>query len=132
MVTPALRALSVSPDVWLAVEVGDGRQEGLAAWLASFGCLLVGGVLLVPRAQAETMGQLGTVLAGELRRVSVTGGWLQGELVAAGAQALAEVGVPFLVVSGRDRVDFFIPHEELGRALAALRQARLERLSPPT
>lgn len=131
MVTPALRALSVSPDFWLAAETGDGRQEGWAALLASSGCLLAGGVLLVPRAQAEAMGQLGTVLAPDLRRVSVTGGWLQGELAAAGAQALAEVGVPFLVVSGRDRVDFFIPHEKLGRALAALRQARLERFSQP-
>lgn len=131
MVTQALRALSVSPDFWLAVEVGDGAQEGPRTLLASSNCLLAGGVLLVPRARAEAMGEVGRVLARELRRVSATGGWLQGELVAAAAQALAEVGVPFLVVSGKDRVDFFIPHEKLGRALAALRQARLERFSQP-
>lgn len=132
MVTQALRALSVSPDLWLAVEVGDGGQEGLRELLPSSSCLLAGGVLLVPRAQAEGMGELGTVLAGELRRVSATGRWLQGELVAAAAQALAEVEVPFLVFSGKERVDFFIPQEKFGRALAALRQARLERFSQPS
>jgi hypothetical protein len=50
--------------------------------------------------------------------------------VAAVGVALAEVGVPVMVLSSHDTDHFLVPGDLLGRALAALNQVRLERLLP--
>jgi hypothetical protein len=44
--------------------------------------------------------------------------------------ALADVGVPVMVLSSHDTDHFLVPAPLVGRALAALHQARLERLFP--
>lgn len=46
------------------------------------------------------------------------------------SRALAEVSVPVMVFSSHDTDHFLVPSEHLGRALAALNQARLERFIP--
>jgi len=43
-------------------------------------------------------------------------------------RALADVGVPVMVLSSHDTDHFLVPGHVLGRALAALGQTRLERL----
>lgn len=48
-------------------------------------------------------------------------------LLAAAARALAEVEVPVLVLSSHDTDHFLVPGEHLGRALAVLHQAGLEK-----
>jgi hypothetical protein len=52
-------------------------------------------------------------------------------LLAVAASALAEVGVPVMVFSSHDTDHFLVPGEMLGRALAALNQARLGRFLAP-
>ena len=51
-------------------------------------------------------------------------------LLAVVSRALADVGVPVMVFSSHDTDHFLVPDEHLGRALAALSQARLERFLP--
>jgi hypothetical protein len=46
------------------------------------------------------------------------------------SRTLAEVSVPVMVFSSHDTDHFMVPSEHLGRALAALNQARLERFIP--
>jgi len=48
------------------------------------------------------------------------------------SRALAEVSVPVMVFSSHDTDHFLVPSEHLGRALAALNQARLGRFLPRT
>jgi hypothetical protein len=48
-------------------------------------------------------------------------------LLAAAARALAEVGVPVMVFSSRETDHFLVPGKHVGRTLAALGQARLDR-----
>ena len=48
-------------------------------------------------------------------------------LLAVASRVLAEVGVPVMVFSSHDTDHFLVPGEMLGRALAALNQARLGR-----
>jgi len=52
-------------------------------------------------------------------------------LLAVASRALAEVGVPVMVFSSHDTDHFLVPAETLGRALAALSQARLGRFLAP-
>lgn len=66
-----------------------------------------------------------------LRQIVVQAPWAYAELQAAVTTALADVGVPFLVVSGASTFNLFLSEEKLGRALAALRQARLDRFREP-
>lgn len=51
-------------------------------------------------------------------------------LLAVVSRALADVEVPLMVLSSHDTDHFLVPDETLGRALAALSQARLERFLP--
>jgi hypothetical protein len=51
-------------------------------------------------------------------------------LLAVVSRALADVDVPLMVLSSYDTDHFLVPDEMLGRALAALNQARLERFLP--
>jgi len=51
-------------------------------------------------------------------------------VLAAAAGALAEIEVPLVAFSSHDTDHILVPERSLGRALAALRQARLERLLP--
>ena len=51
-------------------------------------------------------------------------------LLAVASRALAEVGVPVMVFSSHDTDHFLVPGKLLGRALAALNQAGLERFLP--
>jgi hypothetical protein len=51
-------------------------------------------------------------------------------LLAAASSALAAVGVPVMVFSSHDTDHFLVPGNLLGRAVAALNQARLERVLP--
>jgi uncharacterized protein len=51
-------------------------------------------------------------------------------LLAVVSRALADVGVPLMVISSYDTDHFLVPDETLGRTLAALSQARLERFLP--
>ena len=53
-------------------------------------------------------------------------------LLAVAGRALAEVGVPVMVFSSHDTDHFLVPAETLGRALAALNQARLGRFLKAT
>ena len=48
-------------------------------------------------------------------------------LLAVAGRVLAEIGVPVMVFSSHDTDHFLVPAEMLGRALAALSQARLGR-----
>jgi hypothetical protein len=48
-------------------------------------------------------------------------------LLAAASRALAEVGVPVMVVSSHETDHVLVPEKHVGRALCALGQARLER-----
>jgi hypothetical protein len=52
-------------------------------------------------------------------------------LLAVAARALAEVDVPVMVFSSHDTDHFLVPGDKLGRALAALGQARLGRFLAP-
>lgn len=51
-------------------------------------------------------------------------------LLATVSRALADVGVPVMVLSSHDTDHFLVPAEKLGRALAALGQVELERFLP--
>ena len=51
-------------------------------------------------------------------------------LLAVVSRALADVGIPLMVVSSYGTDHFLVPDETLGRALAALGQVRLERFLP--
>lgn len=51
-------------------------------------------------------------------------------LLAVVSRALADVDIPLMVLSSHDTDHFLVPDETLGRALAALSQARLERFLP--
>lgn len=51
-------------------------------------------------------------------------------LLAVVSRALADVGVPVMVLSSHDTDHFLVPDEKLGRALAALGQVKLERFLP--
>ena len=51
-------------------------------------------------------------------------------ILAAASRTLAEVGVPVMVFSSHDTDHFLVPGSLLGRTLAALHQARLERFFP--
>ena len=51
-------------------------------------------------------------------------------LLAVVSRALADVGIPLMVISSYDTDHFLVPDETLGRALAALSQTRLERFLP--
>ncbi|MDD5564569.1 MAG: ACT domain-containing protein [Thermoanaerobaculaceae bacterium] len=51
-------------------------------------------------------------------------------LLAVVSRALADVGIPLMVLSSYGTDHFLVPDETLGRALAALGQARLERFLP--
>lgn len=52
-------------------------------------------------------------------------------LLAVAGRVLAEVGVPVMVFSSHDTDHFLVPEGTLGRALAALNQARLGRFLAP-
>jgi len=52
-------------------------------------------------------------------------------VMAAVGRALADVGVPVMALSSHDTDHFLVPGHQLGRALAALRQIRLERILAP-
>jgi hypothetical protein len=121
-------ALPVSPETWIAI-LPEGSETP-----ASFGqgsaFPLADGVWLVPQGSLTGLAGPFKVLGEGLKKVEVAGPWACAQLVAAAAQALADVEVPLLLVSGLQRVHFFVPEKKLGRALAALRQARLERFSP--
>jgi hypothetical protein len=51
-------------------------------------------------------------------------------VLAVASRTLAEVGVPVMVFASHDTDHFLVPGKLLGRALAALSQARLERFLP--
>ncbi len=51
-------------------------------------------------------------------------------LLAVVSRALADVGIPVMVLSSHDTDHFLVPDESLGRALAALNQVRLDRFQP--
>jgi hypothetical protein len=51
-------------------------------------------------------------------------------LLAVVSRALADVGIPLMVLSSHDTDHFLVPDESLGRALAALNQVRLDRFQP--
>ncbi len=48
-------------------------------------------------------------------------------LLAAASRALAEIGIPVMVISSHDTDHLLVPGARLGQALAALSQARLEK-----
>jgi len=52
-------------------------------------------------------------------------------LLAVAGRALADVGVPVMVFSSHDTDHLLVPADTLGRALAALNQARLGRFLAP-
>ena len=52
-------------------------------------------------------------------------------LLAAASRALAEVGVPVMVFSSHETDHLLVPAKQLGRTLAALGQAKLERFVTP-
>ena len=84
-------------------------------------------LLLVPEALLEQVCPPAQVVARGLCRISVLGPWNNPQLPASATSALAEVGVPFVLLVDKRGWHFFLPQEKKGRALAALRQARLER-----
>lgn len=90
--------------------------------------LLADGVVLLPETDATQLPE-GKFLAKGLRQIAVQAPWACAELQAGATTALAEVGVPFLMVSGASTFNLFVSEEKLGRALAALRQARLDRFT---
>lgn len=89
---------------------------------------LADGVILLPETDAAQIPE-GKLVAKGLRQITMKAPWACAELQAAATFALAEVGVPFLVVSGASTFNLFVYEEKISRAMAALRQARLERFT---
>lgn len=122
-------SLHLSPESFAVVLLAEGEMP----WgtLVSQGCLpLNERTFLAPESVLEQLPPQAQVASSGWRRVEVSGSFAHPELLAAAASALAEVEVPFLVVSRTRGLWLFVPQPKLGRALAALRQARLERFAP--
>jgi hypothetical protein len=86
--------------------------------------------LLAPEAVVQALGPLVERISGGWRAFSVEAVVPLGTvgLLAAASAALANVGVPVMVISSHDTDHFLVPGAFLGRAVAALNQARLERV----
>ncbi len=94
--------------------------------------LVVGADEVTLVAPAETVAALAELVVDSRtgwRVVTVEGsaGHRAAAMLAAASSALAEIDVPAFVFASFDRQHFLVPHRSLGRALAALHQARLER-----
>lgn len=133
MVTPkGASGLLVSPERWVVVVFPEGTEPPWAELVAD-GCQpLDGSTWLVMQAVGERLPQGTQAAPGTWARVEIPGPFAKSELVSAATSALAEVEVPALAVSRARGLWLFVPQEKLGRALAALRQARLERFAPET
>ncbi len=120
--------LFVSPESYSLVFLTEG--DTLPAALLSQGCYpLEERAFLVPQSAVGQLPPKATVAADGWRRVAVNAPFANSELLAAASSALAEVEVPVLAWSRTQGLYLFVPQQKLGRALAALRQARLERFA---
>lgn len=131
MVTPeGASGLLVYPERWVVVAFPEGSEPPWADLVAQ-GCQPLGGhTWLVAEAVREKFPEGTQAVPGTWARVEIPGPFAKSELVSAATSALAEVEVPALAVSRARGLWLFVPRETLGRALAALRQARLERFAP--
>lgn len=122
------QSLHVSSESYAVVSLAEGELP----WpeLVSQGCYpLDASTFLAPESALTHLPPEARVVSSGWRRVEVSGSLAHAGLLAAAASALAEVEVPVLVLSRAQGLWLFVPHEKLGRALAALRQARLERFA---
>jgi hypothetical protein len=88
--------------------------------------------LLAPEEVVEGLGGLVERVSGGWRAFTVEAVFPLGTVgfLAVVSRTLAEVSVPVMVFSSHDTDHFMVPSEHLGRALAALNQACLERFIP--
>lgn len=120
------RTLIVSPETFAIVLLAEAQVPSPDH--ITCGCVpLDERHFLVPEALVPQLPAGAQVASGGWRRIEVSGPLAHTELLAAAASALAEVEVPVLILSRSQGLWLFVPQEKLGRALAALRQARLER-----
>ncbi|MFN3413335.1 MAG: ACT domain-containing protein [Thermoanaerobaculum sp.] len=121
-------ALIVSSDAFAVVSFPEGDVPG-AERIPCGSLPLDRRTLLVPEALVPQLPPGAQVASGGWRRVEIFGPFASTELLAATTSALAEVEIPAWVFSRAQGLWFFVPEQKLGRALAALRQARLERFA---
>jgi hypothetical protein len=88
--------------------------------------------LLAPEEVIQGLAESVEHLSGGWRALTVEAVFPLGTVgfLAVVSRALAEVSVPVMVFSSHDTDHFLVPSEHLGRALAALNQAGLERFVP--
>lgn len=121
-------ALLVSPETFAVVLFPEGEVP--AADLISCGCMpLDERSFLAPEGLRGELPSTFQVIGTPWRRVEVRAPFANSEVLAAAASALAEVDVSVLVWARAQGFWLFVPEKKLGRALAALRQARLERFA---
>lgn len=121
-------AIRVSRERWVVVWFSEAVQ---VPWtqLGFLNCpSLDPQTFLVPEERVPEFPQAAAKRA-RWARVEVSGPFADPQLFAAASSALGDVEVPFLAFSATTGLQLFVPHEKLGRALAALRQARLERFA---
>lgn len=120
--------LRVSSEFFAVVSFPEGEALG-AEGLPHGSLPLHEQSFLVPEMLVPQLPSSAQVTRGSWRRLEVFGPFAKSELLAAASSALAEVEVPVLVLSRAQGLWLFVPQEKLGRALAALRQARLARFA---
>ncbi len=130
MVARSSQNLVVSPDLWAVVSLPEHERLLAAAGLGDDVRALGGGSFVVSEPDLQRLPGGTQVSVERWRRIAVRTALGRIEAIAAACSALAEVGVPALVFAHAKGFDLFVPQEKIGRALAALRQARLERFAP--
>jgi hypothetical protein len=85
--------------------------------------------LLAPDDLVQSCASIAEEISGGWRALTLEAVFPPGTvgLLAVAGRVLADVGVPVMVFSSHDTDHFLVPDEKLGRALAALNQARLGR-----
>lgn len=130
IVTRSSQNLVVSTDLWAVVSLPEHEPLLAAAGLGDNVRALGGGSFVVSEPGLQRLPGGTQVSVERWRRIAVRTAFGHIEAVATACSALAEVGVPALVFAQATGFDLFVPQEKIGRALAALRQARLERFAP--
>ncbi|MCX7894555.1 MAG: hypothetical protein N2447_01165 [Thermoanaerobaculum sp.] len=122
--------MEVSSEPWLEVQWTEGAAIRWELLNGAEAHPLDRTTFLVPQSLLEGAGSAGVLQKGSWRRVVVALAAPHTPALAAASLALAEVGVDARVFSTTRGLVFFVPQGQWGRALAALRQARLDQFQP--